>query len=52
VRNLGGNSQVTVRRLGTTGGDSVLLPKQRPLPVARLKQQFEAWLPDYMAGKA
>jgi phosphoribosylformylglycinamidine synthase len=50
IMNLGGNGQVTVRRIGTTGGDSLLLPKQRPLSVAALKQKFEGWLPAYMAG--
>jgi hypothetical protein len=52
VMNLGGNGQVAVRRIGATGGDSVLLPQQRALSVAKLADRFEGWLPAYMAGSS
>jgi phosphoribosylformylglycinamidine synthase len=39
-----------VRRLGVTGGDALTLPGERALPVAALRECFEAWLPAYMAG--
>jgi phosphoribosylformylglycinamidine synthase len=42
---------VPVRRLGTTGGDALTLPGERALAVAALQEQFEAWLPAYMAGR-
>jgi phosphoribosylformylglycinamidine synthase len=34
-----------------TGGDALMLPGERPLPVADLRQKFEGWLPAYMAGE-
>jgi len=39
-----------VARLGTTGGDALTLPGERPILVARLRESFEGWLPAYMAG--
>jgi len=48
--NLAGNGRVTVCRLGTTGGDALTFPRQRPILVSDLRKRFEAWLPAYMAG--
>ena len=45
-------SGVPVRRLGTTGAATLLLPDERPLKVADLQRRFESWLPAYMAGVA
>jgi phosphoribosylformylglycinamidine synthase subunit PurL len=42
---------VTVRQLGLTGGDALTLEGERPIPVARLRERFEGWLPAYMAGR-
>jgi phosphoribosylformylglycinamidine synthase len=42
---------VPVLRLGVTGGDVLMLPGERPLPVADLGKRFEDWLPSYMAGE-
>jgi len=50
VMNLGGNGSVFVRRIGTTGGNALLFPQQRPVLVSKLKESFEGWLPAYMAG--
>jgi phosphoribosylformylglycinamidine synthase len=44
-------ASVPVLRLGVTGGDVLMLPGERPLPVADLNNRFEAWLPAYMAGE-
>jgi phosphoribosylformylglycinamidine synthase len=41
---------VSVRRIGTTGGDAVAVADERAVSVAALKERFEAWLPAYMAG--
>ncbi|HEV8390509.1 MAG TPA: phosphoribosylformylglycinamidine synthase subunit PurL [Dongiaceae bacterium] len=41
---------VPVRQLGLTGGDALTLEGERPIPVARLRERFEGWLPAYMAG--
>jgi phosphoribosylformylglycinamidine synthase subunit PurL len=41
---------VPLQILGATGGGVILLPGERPLRVADLKDRFEAWLPVYMAG--
>jgi phosphoribosylformylglycinamidine synthase len=38
--------------LGLTGGDSLILPDEEAISVAKLKAAHESWLPDYMAGKA
>jgi phosphoribosylformylglycinamidine synthase subunit PurL len=50
VLKLAGAGQVPVTRLGVTGGDALLLPSERPLPVAMLSERFEGWLPGYMEG--
>ena len=50
VLDLAGNNGVPVRRIGTTGGDALTLPAQRPILVATLSERFERWLPGYMAG--
>jgi phosphoribosylformylglycinamidine synthase len=42
---------VPARQLGLTGGDTLTLRGERPIPVARLQERFEGWLPAYMAGK-
>jgi phosphoribosylformylglycinamidine synthase subunit PurL len=44
-------AEVAVRPLGRTGGDALTLEGERPIPVAKLRERFEAWLPDYMAGQ-
>jgi phosphoribosylformylglycinamidine synthase subunit PurL len=45
------SASVPVLRIGVTGGDALMLPGERPIAVAQLKQKFEAWLPAYMAGE-
>jgi phosphoribosylformylglycinamidine synthase subunit PurL len=40
---------VPVRRLGTTGGDALVVPGEPSLPVAALHKRFEEWLPAFMA---
>jgi phosphoribosylformylglycinamidine synthase len=42
---------VPVSLVGTTGGDSLVLAGERPIPVAALRERFEGWLPAYMAGE-
>ena len=44
-------ASVLVSPIGTTGGDNFNLPGERGLPVAMLRETFEAWLPAYMAGE-
>jgi phosphoribosylformylglycinamidine synthase subunit PurL len=43
---------VPVERVGTTGGQSLTLPGERPILLKALRERFEGWLPDYMAGGA
>jgi phosphoribosylformylglycinamidine synthase len=43
---------VAVRGLGTTGGDALTLPGERPILVKVLAEAFEGWLPAYMARKS
>jgi phosphoribosylformylglycinamidine synthase subunit PurL len=50
VLELAGVNGVAMRRIGTTGGSALTLPAQRPIPVTRLSERFENWLPDYMSG--
>ena len=45
-------ASVPVHRIGTTGGDTILIPGERALAVAALNESFEGWLPAYMAGAA
>jgi phosphoribosylformylglycinamidine synthase subunit PurL len=44
-------ASVLVSPIGTTGGDNFNLPGERGLPVAKLRETFEAWLPAYTAGE-
>jgi phosphoribosylformylglycinamidine synthase len=44
-------SGVAALRLGTTGGDALTLPGERPISVEALRLAHESWLPNYMAGK-
>jgi phosphoribosylformylglycinamidine synthase len=41
---------IAARRIGTTGGDALTLPGERPMLVANLRERFESWLPRYMAA--
>jgi phosphoribosylformylglycinamidine synthase len=41
---------VPIRRIGTTGGETLQIPGERPISVELLSERFEAWLPAYMAG--
>ena len=43
---------VSARQIGTTGGDAIVLPGERPLLLKALGERFEGWLPAYMAGAA
>ncbi|NJL07538.1 MAG: hypothetical protein HC900_04200, partial [Methylacidiphilales bacterium] len=43
---------VPALRLGTTGGDRLTLPGERPILIGDLKTAHESWLPAYMAGPA
>ncbi len=38
--------------LGLTGGDLLIIPDEEAISVAKLKAAHEAWLPQFMAGKA
>jgi phosphoribosylformylglycinamidine synthase len=46
------DASILATQLGTTGGDSLAIVGERAIPVARLRDRFESWLPDYMAGEA
>jgi phosphoribosylformylglycinamidine synthase subunit PurL len=50
VLELAGANGVPVRRIGTTGGDALALPSQRPILVARLSEHSESWFPGYISG--
>jgi phosphoribosylformylglycinamidine synthase len=41
---------VPAHRIGTTGGDAIALPGERPVSVKALNERFEGWLPRYMNG--
>ena len=42
---------VPVSAIGTTGGDALTIPGERPMLVKVLRERFEGWLPAYMAGE-
>ena len=37
--------------IGTTGGEALILPGEKPISVTELRNKHESWLPKYMAGK-
>jgi phosphoribosylformylglycinamidine synthase subunit PurL len=41
---------VPLRRIGTTGGQVLAVANERPIGVGRLRDRFEAWLPQYMGS--
>lgn len=41
---------VPVTEIGITGGNALSLPGESPIQVASLSEEFEGWLPAYMAG--
>jgi len=43
-------ASVPALRIGVTGGEALALPGEHPLHIEALRQRFERWLPDYMAG--
>lgn len=43
---------VAVTKFGVVGGGVLAIEGERAVPVSKLAQAFEGWLPDYMAGKA
>jgi phosphoribosylformylglycinamidine synthase len=47
-----GSARIAVQRLGTTGGDALTLPGERPILLSVLRESFEGWLPAYMAAGA
>ena len=44
------DASIMAARIGVTGGDGLVIEGEQPLPLARLRQSFEGWLPAYMAG--
>ena len=43
---------VPCARVGTTGGDAIAVAGETPVAITSLTKAFEAWLPNYMNGKA
>lgn len=43
---------VPISKLGVVGGDIIAIEGERAVPVAKLTQAFEGWLPAYMAASA
>lgn len=41
---------VTIAKLGTTGGDRLNIPGERPIVMDALRERHEAWLPIYMGA--
>jgi phosphoribosylformylglycinamidine synthase II len=44
------SARIPVRQLGFTGADALTLQDEHPIPVAKLRERFEGWLPAFMAG--
>jgi phosphoribosylformylglycinamidine synthase subunit PurL len=47
-----GAAGIPVMAIGLTGGDALTLHGEEPISIIALQNAHEAWLPDYMAGKA
>ena len=45
-------ASVLVHRIGSTGGEAILIPGERAIAIKTLADRFEGWLPTYMAGPA
>jgi phosphoribosylformylglycinamidine synthase len=45
------DASVLATQIGMVGGDAVAIAGERAIPVARLRDAFETWLPNYMAGE-
>jgi phosphoribosylformylglycinamidine synthase len=45
------DASVLAAQIGTVGGDAVAIAGERAVPLARLRDAFENWLPTYMAGE-
>jgi phosphoribosylformylglycinamidine synthase len=45
------DASVLATQIGTVGGDAVAIAGERAIPVAGLRDAFESWLPNYMAGE-
>ncbi|HXN44382.1 MAG TPA: phosphoribosylformylglycinamidine synthase subunit PurL [Xanthobacteraceae bacterium] len=43
-------ADIPVRRIGSTAGEALTLPGERPILVTALSERFEGFLPAYMAG--
>jgi phosphoribosylformylglycinamidine synthase len=48
VLKLADAGEVPVTRIGVTGGTTLLLRDERPMPVRSLSERFESWFPGYM----
>ena len=44
------DADIPVRMIGTTGGDAIRLAGESPVPLQRLRELNERWLPDYMGA--
>jgi len=42
---------ITVAELGKTGGDTITLDDKDSVMIAALKDGFESWFPNFMAGE-
>jgi phosphoribosylformylglycinamidine synthase len=45
------DASVLATRIGTVGGDAIAIAGERAVAVAKLRDGFESWLPDYMSGE-
>jgi phosphoribosylformylglycinamidine synthase len=45
------DASVLATQIGTVGGDAVAIAGERAMPVAKLHDAFEGWLPAYMASE-
>jgi phosphoribosylformylglycinamidine synthase II len=43
-------ASVPVHRIGSTGGESIVIPAERAIAIKTLVDRFEGWLPGYMAA--
>lgn len=44
--------EVPCVRIGTTGGDAIVIAGEAPVTIEALRTSHERWLPEYMGGKA
>jgi phosphoribosylformylglycinamidine synthase len=45
------DASVLATQIGTVAGDALAIAGERAIPIAKLRDAFEGWMPNYMASE-